>query len=95
MHFECFKSFVKDQEWVKCPVCSTIFGKMIGDQPPGTMTWNVNPHMHCDGFPTVGTITINYNMHAGKRGNINFPGTHRVGYLPDNKEGNEVLQLLK
>ena len=34
-------------------------------------------------------------MHAGKRGAISFPGTHRTGYLPDNKEGNEVLKLLE
>ena len=68
---------------------------MIGDQPDGTMTWNVNKLMKCDGYPDCGTIIINYNMHAGKRGAINFPGTHRVGYLPDNEEGNEVLELLK
>lgn len=47
--------------------------------------------MHCDGYPDVGTIIIDYSMHAGKRGNISFPGTHRTAYLPDNKEGNEVL----
>lgn len=81
----------KGQEWVKCPVCSTIYGKMEGDQPPGTMTYVVNKLLHCAGFEECGTIIINYNMLAGKRGNINFPGTHRVGYLPDNKEGNEVL----
>lgn len=61
---------------------------MIGDQPEGSMSYSVNPHMHCDGYPECGTITINYNMHGGKRGNTSYPPTHRVGYLPDNEEGN-------
>ena len=61
---------------------------MIGDQPPGKMTWVVNKMMHCDGFEDCGTIVIDYSMHSGKRGAISFPGTHRTGYLPDNKEGN-------
>ena len=61
---------------------------MIGDQPSGNMTWHVHEFMHCDGFEDVGTIEINYSMHAGKRGNINFPGTHRTAYLPDNEKGN-------
>lgn len=61
---------------------------MTGDQPPGKMTWVANKLMHCDGYPDVGTIVIDYSMHSGKRGNIAFPGTHRVGYLPDNKAGN-------
>ena len=73
-----------DKDWIKCPVCSTIFGEMIGDQPPGSMTWTVDQHSHCDGYEDVGTITINYNMHSGKRGNVHFHGTHRTAYLPDN-----------
>lgn len=95
MHYECLKELTKAQDWVKCPVCSSIYGKMLGDQPPGKMTYVVNKLVHCDGYPECGTIMIDYNMFAGKRGDINFPGTHRVGYLPDNKEGNEVLALLR
>lgn len=44
--------------------------------------------MHCESYPDVGTIVINYSMNSGKRGNISFPGTHRTAYLPNNKEGN-------
>lgn len=50
--------------------------------------------VRCDGYPECGTIVINYSMASGKRGDIQFPGTHRTAYLPDNKEGNEVLNLL-
>ena len=68
---------------------------MIGDQPSGAMTHHVMGAMHCDGYPDVGTIVIDYSMNSGKRGNVSFSGTHRTAYLPDNKEGNEVLELLK
>ena len=78
---------IGENKWFKCPVCATIYGKMIGDQPPGNMGIYVNEHMHCDGYNDCGTIVIDYNMHSGKRGTINFPGTHRTAYLPDNPEG--------
>jgi len=65
-----------------------IYGKMIGDQPPGTMTSTVSEFMKCDGYPDVGTIVIHYSMHSGKRGDISFPGTGRTAYLPNNIEGN-------
>ena len=68
---------------------------MIGDQPPGNMNVYVNKAMNCDGYPDCGTIVIQYHMHSGKRGDINFPGTSRSAYLPDNPEGNEVLKLLQ
>ena len=57
---------------------------MIGDQPPGIMSWTVDNFMHCEGYDDCGTISISYQMHAGTRGNISFPGTHRNAYLPDN-----------
>lgn len=68
---------------------------MIGDQPPGKMSWHVVDGMHCDGYPDVGTINISYQMSSGVRNGVNFQGTSRHAYLPDNPEGNEVLQLLK
>ena len=86
---------VGEKEWFKCPVCSTIYGKMIGDQPPGNMSVFTDDYTHCDGFPDCGTIIIDYSMHSGKRGTINFPGTHRTAYLPNNAAGKEVLELLR
>ena len=68
---------------------------MIGDQPAGNMTTSIQPDMHCDGYPDVGTIIINYSMNSGKRGDISFPGTGRTAYLPNNIEGNQVLDLLR
>jgi hypothetical protein len=30
-------NLIGDKQWAKCPVCSTIFGILTGDQPDGTM----------------------------------------------------------
>lgn len=57
----------------------------MGDQPHGTMTTNVVPTMRCDGYPDVGTIVIRYSMSGGTRNGVNFHGTGRTAYLPDNK----------
>ena len=67
---------------------------MIGDQPDGKMTCNVDKNLKCHGFDS-GTIVINYSMSGGKRNGKNFLGTTRTAYLPDIPEGREVLNLLK
>lgn len=69
--------------WVKCPVCSTIYGKMMGDQPDGKMTHRIDKNLTLPGYGS-GAIIINYNMYAGVRNGKNYPGTTRVGYLPNN-----------
>jgi hypothetical protein len=84
IHIGCLKGLIGDKEWIRCPVCFTIFGVMIGDQPYGTMSWNIIPTLHCDGYPDVGTITIRYQMNGGNRNGVTFYGTSRTAYLPDN-----------
>ena len=59
------------------------------------MDVTLNENLHCKGYEKYGTLTINYQMFSGKKNEINYPGTHRIAYLPNNKEGNEVLILLK
>lgn len=83
-----------DKHWIKCPLCYTIFGELTGDQPPGSMSHNVDKNLTCDGYPK-GTIVIRYSMKSGTRDGVSFSGTHRTGYLPNIPEGQEVLQLLK
>ncbi|XP_010179077.1 PREDICTED: E3 ubiquitin-protein ligase DTX3L, partial [Mesitornis unicolor] len=83
-----------------CPVCNTVYGLMKGDQPEGTMSFKTLP-FHLPGYPNCGTIRITYDMHGGiQTSNHPNPGerygaTTRTAYLPDNKEGQEVLELLK
>jgi len=77
---------IGEKKWAKCPICSTIFGHMTGDQPPGTMDYYVDKNMNCQGYPK-GTIIINYHMNGGNRNGKHYPGTSRTGYLPNTAEG--------
>ncbi|XP_072731276.1 E3 ubiquitin-protein ligase DTX3L [Ciconia boyciana] len=83
-----------------CPVCNTVYGLMKGDQPEGIMsTRTVSSAL--PGYPNCGTIEITYSMYSGiQTSNHPNPGkpyhaTSRVAYLPDNKEGREILHLLR
>ena len=73
---------IGDKKWARCPICTTIFGKMIGDMPDGKMTHNVDKNMKCEGHGP-GTIVINYQMFGCKRNGVNVPGTTRIAYLPN------------
>ncbi|KAM6396773.1 E3 ubiquitin-protein ligase DTX3L-like [Pluvialis apricaria] len=83
-----------------CPVCNTVYGLMEGDQPEGTMSTRTTSSS-LPGYPSCGTIEITYSMRGGiQTSNHPNPGkpycsTCRTAYLPDNKEGREILQLLK
>ncbi|NXS44578.1 DTX3L ligase, partial [Balaeniceps rex] len=96
------KSCIKQAMTYKqaCPVCNTVYGLVKGDQPEGTMSTRTLSSP-LSGYPNCGTIEITYSMHGGiQTSNHPNPGkpyysTSRIAYLPDNKEGREVLQLLK
>ncbi|KAG7218253.1 hypothetical protein INR49_020501 [Caranx melampygus] len=83
-----------------CPVCKDVFGKIEGDQPEGTMSWRTSP-LNLPGFSRHGTIIIDYYIPSGiqteKHPNPGkgFNGAQRTAYLPDNREGNDVLKLLR
>lgn len=55
----------------------------MGDQPDGKMTHRIDKNLTLPGYGS-GAIIINYNMYAGVRNGKNYPGTTRVGYLPNN-----------
>ncbi|XP_038143939.1 E3 ubiquitin-protein ligase DTX3L-like [Cyprinodon tularosa] len=104
----CKHAFCKDclQKAVQhsgpiCPICKDVFGVVKGNQPEGTMKWKKHNYADLPGFPGCGYIEISYYIPGGlqtenhpKPGQY-FAGTTRTAYLPDNKEGNEVLHLLK
>jgi len=52
-------------------------------------------------FAGYGTITIDYRFSSGVQGKEHpnpgqrYQGTERTAYLPDTREGREVLQLLR
>ncbi|KAL6074725.1 E3 ubiquitin-protein ligase [Balamuthia mandrillaris] len=94
----CFKS-----DYLQCPCCSMVYGVRVGTQPNGTMSVTRYEKGGCtlSGHSDVGTIQISYHFPDGVQGpqhpnpGQSYSGTSRVAYLPDNKEGNEVLQLLE
>lgn len=94
-HKDCAEHLVKNGKCVKCAVCSMIYGIFEGDMPRGTMDVNKQRGMSCAGYENCGTIIISYNIPSGTRQRVPYYGTSRVAYLPDNKEGNEILALLK
>jgi len=59
------------------------------------MKVRIDKSIRCDGYPNCDTIVIDYNMFSGIRDGKRFPSTYRCAYLPDNKEGREVRDLMK
>ena len=45
MHKTCFEQLLGDKNWIKCPLCYTIYGQMTGDQPKGTMNHRLDKNM--------------------------------------------------
>ncbi|XP_019508261.1 PREDICTED: E3 ubiquitin-protein ligase DTX3L [Hipposideros armiger] len=83
-----------------CPVCNTSYGVQKGNQPPGIM--NVTyVRDSLPGYEGYGSIVINYKMKGGiqtiehPNPGRSYSGIQRTAYLPDNKEGLEVLRLLR
>ncbi|XP_046313876.1 E3 ubiquitin-protein ligase DTX3L isoform X4 [Marmota monax] len=82
-----------------CPVCQTSYGVQKGNQPEGTMIHKTVKES-LPGYPSCGTIVITYDMSGGIQTNKHpnpgkpYYGIQRIAYLPDNKEGKKVLELL-
>uniref|UniRef100_A0A8C3S3I9 E3 ubiquitin-protein ligase n=1 Tax=Chelydra serpentina TaxID=8475 RepID=A0A8C3S3I9_CHESE len=83
-----------------CPVCNTVYGLIQGNQPDGTISFSKLAYS-IPGYPYCGTIKIDYHMQGGVQTKNHpnpgrrYSGTSRTAYLPDNKEGREIFQLLK
>ena len=90
-HIECLDLLIGNKKSFKCPNCSRIYGILIGDQPKGSMTAYISYNIHCSGYEDIDTIVINYDFPSGN----GYSGTYRSAFLPNNKEGKEILGLLK
>ena len=61
--------------------------------------FQVNDHMKIRGYPHYGTVVIDYRIPGGIQNTTHpnpgkpFQGTSRIAYLPNNKEGLEVLEV--
>ncbi|KAH3732671.1 Ci-Rhysin2/Deltex3-a [Pelomyxa schiedti] len=99
-HEECIKPVV-EKNHLKCPICSTHYGIMTGNQPHGTMHVRTDNSQRLPGYEKFGTIVVSYNFPSGTQGpehyhpGEHYEGTQRTGYFPDSPEGKAVIKLLQ
>jgi deltex-like protein len=90
----CIDKAFKHQK--KCPICSQVYGPLIGNQPPGQMTYHIPP-----GIGSSDAIIIFYRFPNGRQDSDHpnpgrrYQGTDQTAYLPNNQEGKKILMLLK
>jgi deltex-like protein len=90
-HLDCISNMIGSNDYIRCPVCSKIYGIQTGTQPPGNMTAYLDKEYKCEGYEKYDTIIINYYFPHGS----GYSGTARQAFLPNNTEGRKVLGLLK
>jgi len=85
----------------KCPVCSTIYGTITGNQPEGSMDIKRN-RSKLPGYESArGTIVIDYCIPGGTQGpehpnpGVAYHGANRTCYIPDSDAGNALLAKLQ
>ena len=49
-HAACLIGLIGDRNWLKCPVCMTIYGRMSGDMPEGKMKVHFDKSVKCVGY---------------------------------------------
>ena len=100
-HRNCLKQLIQPS----CPTCRKPIRVPQGSCPSGQMTVDVQSHLICPGFVgadgrSVTTIVINYSIPSGQQKDYHdnpgqsYHGTQRVAYLPNNREGRELLSRL-
>jgi deltex-like protein len=107
-HESCIDQWFRSTGKQSCPTCGYIYGITKGPQPPnGQMLIKYLPtslpgYDYIPNGPHQGpTIEITYIIPSGRQGPLNpspnesYSGTTRRAYLPNNKEGREILSLLQ
>mmetsp|Transcript_11647 Transcript_11647/g.19375 ORF Transcript_11647/g.19375 Transcript_11647/m.19375 type:complete len:468 (+) Transcript_11647:138-1541(+) len=98
-HKECIQEALKRSP--RCPKCRANIIEPQGLGPSGKMRITQVCHQFCTGFEAFGCYNIDYRIPNGVQKEyhdnpgIAFRGTNRRAYLPDNKEGSDLLKRLK
>ncbi|KYO18143.1 E3 ubiquitin-protein ligase DTX3L [Alligator mississippiensis] len=83
-----------------CPICNTFYGCAKGNQPDGSMSTSTVSYS-LPGYPKCSTLVISYHIPNGIQSKDHpnpgrpYSGAHRTAYLPNNKEGREIQELLE
>lgn len=99
------------EQWFKtcptCPQCLAVYDVISGNQPPGDMSVHYisfsskEAENGMEGYPGVDIIEITYRFSNGIQSaehpapGTAYAGNTYVAYLPKNKEGEEILELLE
>lgn len=73
----CSHSFCRDciEQQFKykpsCPICGTVYGKIQGNQPEGSMFIQSDSRYHIKGYDQYGIIRVSYSFFDGIQG-VNF-----------------------
>lgn len=102
VHRDCMQGYLDSQTSasVTCPLCQHIYGVRTGSQPLDGRMVVKRFKQGVEGHETEGTIEICYSFKDGLQGpehahpGVPYTGTRRKAYLPDNAQGNLVLQAL-
>lgn len=95
---ECITEYLSQKP--ACPVCNMVYGEMYGDQPVDGVAKIYKDEDPLPGY-TCGTLIIHYEFPHGRQTKDHpnpeepYRGLSRQGYLPDNKEGRQILRMLK
>uniref|UniRef100_A0A8C5Q5P8 E3 ubiquitin-protein ligase n=1 Tax=Leptobrachium leishanense TaxID=445787 RepID=A0A8C5Q5P8_9ANUR len=100
LHVRCLASLYKDGT-LRCPTCRTLYGRKLGSQPPGKMSYHLIPYS-LPGYDDCQTIRIIYHVAPGIQGagqpnpgmKFSAPDFPLRCYLPNTEKGREVLRLL-
>ncbi|PHJ21423.1 wwe domain-containing protein [Cystoisospora suis] len=100
-HDTCVRTYVGrgGRGGFSCPTCGTLQCAGNGPSPKGRMRWRIGEESLLAGYPHSGTISIEYDVPSGIQSErhqhpaVPFMGTKRTAYLPDTREGREVLIL--
>ncbi|CAH2321526.1 E3 ubiquitin- ligase DTX4-like [Pelobates cultripes] len=99
-HVRCLASLYKDGT-LRCPTCRTLYGRKLGSQPPGKMSYHLIPYS-LPGHDDCQTIRIMYDIAPGIQGSgqpnpgmkFSTPDFPLCCYLPNTEKGREVLRHL-
>ncbi|KAH9317922.1 hypothetical protein KI387_019691, partial [Taxus chinensis] len=104
-HRKCIEQWFKTRP--TCPQCLTVYDVISGNQPPGDMSVRYISFISeeaengIEGYPGVDIIEITYKFSDGIQSaehpapGATYNGATHVAYLPKNREGEEILELLE
>ncbi|XP_035662212.1 E3 ubiquitin-protein ligase DTX3L-like [Branchiostoma floridae] len=84
-----------------CPTCVYPIGVLTGPQPIKATIEVMTSSQDLPGYDGCGSIEIHYDVPSGIQEDCHpnpgrpYQGTKRMAFLPDNREGREVLGLLR